>query len=130
MLLGCALIADESEESFTWLFQTWLRAMSGRLPLTVIADQDIAIQRAIAKVFPVTHHRFSLWQIKAKEQENMGLMGNDFTKDYENCVYQSQTVDEFDAFDLLFLFKLLFLLFLLCVYGFVFPFLPFVLVFH
>ncbi|KAG4960190.1 hypothetical protein GLYMA_13G211200v4 [Glycine max] len=97
VLLGCALIADESEESFTWLFQTWLRAMSGRLPLTVIADQDIAIQRAIAKVFPVTHHRFSLWQIKAKEQENMGLMGNGFTKDYEKCVYQSQTVDEFDA---------------------------------
>ncbi|KAL9320913.1 hypothetical protein ACSQ67_012752 [Phaseolus vulgaris] len=90
-------VADESEESFTWLFQTWLRAMSGRQPLTVIADQDIAVQKAIAKVFPVTYHRFSLWQIKAKEQENMGLMGDGFTKDYEKCVYQSQTVDEFDA---------------------------------
>ncbi|ESW19810.1 hypothetical protein PHAVU_006G157300 [Phaseolus vulgaris] len=97
VLLGCALVADESEESFTWLFQTWLRAMSGRQPLTVIADQDIAVQKAIAKVFPVTYHRFSLWQIKAKEQENMGLMGDGFTKDYEKCVYQSQTVDEFDA---------------------------------
>nr|KYP72796.1 Protein FAR1-RELATED SEQUENCE 7 [Cajanus cajan] len=97
VLLGCALIAEESEESFTWLFQTWLRAMSGRQPLTVIADQDIAIQRAIAKVFPVTHYRFSLWQLRAKEQENMGLMGDDFTKDYEKCVYQSQTIDEFEA---------------------------------
>jgi hypothetical protein len=97
VLLGCALIADESEESFTWLFQTWLRAMSGRQPLSVIADQDVPIQRAIAKVFPVTYHRFSLWQINAKEQELAGLMGNGFTKDYEKFVYQSQTVDEFDT---------------------------------
>ncbi|XP_027329606.1 protein FAR1-RELATED SEQUENCE 7-like [Abrus precatorius] len=97
VLLGCALIADESEESFTWLFRTWLRATSGRQPLTIVADQDIAIQRAIAKVFPVTHHRFSLWQIKVKEQENMGLIGHGFTEDYEKCVYQSQTLDEFDT---------------------------------
>ncbi|KAK2394028.1 protein FAR1-RELATED SEQUENCE [Trifolium repens] len=76
---------------------TWLRAMSGRQPLSVIADQDVPIQRAIAKVFPVTYHRFSLWQINAKEQELAGLMGNGFTKDYEKCVYQSQTVDEFDT---------------------------------
>ncbi|CAL0309050.1 unnamed protein product [Lupinus luteus] len=97
VLLGCALIADESEESFTWLFQTWLRAASGRQPLSVIADQDIAIQRAIAKVFPGTPHRFSLWQIKAKEQENKSLFGDEFTTDYEKCVYQSQTVEEFDT---------------------------------
>ncbi|CAK8575377.1 unnamed protein product [Lathyrus sativus] len=97
VLLGCALIADESEESFTWLLQTWLRAMCGRQPLSVIADQDVSIQRAVAKVFPVTHHRFSLWQINAKEQELAGLMGHGFTKDYEKCVYQSQTVDEFDT---------------------------------
>ncbi|KAF7837209.1 protein FAR1-RELATED SEQUENCE 7-like [Senna tora] len=97
VLLGCALIADESEESFTWLFQTWMRATSGRQPLSVIADQDITIQKAIAKVFPGSHHRFSLWQIKAKEQENMGLLGNKFTYDYERCVYQSQTIEEFDS---------------------------------
>ncbi|KAI4345537.1 hypothetical protein L6164_012650 [Bauhinia variegata] len=97
VLLGCALIADESEESFTWLLRTWLRAMSGRQPVSIVADQDVAIQRAIAKVFPGTHHRFSLWQIKAKEQENLGRLGEGFTNDYEKCVYHSQTADEFDA---------------------------------
>lgn len=97
VLLGCALIADESEDSFTWLFQTWMRAMSGRQPRSMIADQDITIQKALAKVFPAAYHRFSLWQIKAKEQENVGLMGNKFTYDYERCIYQSQTVEEFDT---------------------------------
>ncbi|KAJ7980155.1 Protein FAR1-RELATED SEQUENCE like [Quillaja saponaria] len=97
VLLGSALIADESEESFTWLFRAWLRAMSGRQPLSIIADQDMAIQQAIAKIFPGTHHRFSLWQINAKEQENLFMMDTGFKYEFEKCIYHSQTADEFDT---------------------------------
>lgn len=97
VLLGCALIADESEESFTWLFQTWHRAMSGRRPFSIIADQDKVIQQAIRKVFPGTHHRFSLWQMKAKEREYLNLMDGAFKYEYEKCIYQSGTTDEFDT---------------------------------
>lgn len=97
VLLGCALIADESEKSFTWLFQTWLRAMSGRCPLSIIADQDDVIQQAIIQVFPGTHHRFSLWQIKAKECEHLSSMHSSFKFEYEKCINQSQTTDEFDT---------------------------------
>ncbi|KDP40075.1 hypothetical protein JCGZ_02073 [Jatropha curcas] len=97
VLLACALIADESEESFTWLFQTWLRAMSGCRPKSIIADQDMAIQHAIAKVFPMTHHRFSTWQIRAKERENLRSMTDEFKYEYEKCIYQSQTSVEFNT---------------------------------
>ncbi|KAG6396289.1 hypothetical protein SASPL_142437 [Salvia splendens] len=105
VLLGCALVADESEESFTWIFQAWLRAMSGHRPISMIADQEHTIQHSIAQVFPGTHHRFSAWQILAKEQENLGpllSMYADFRYDYETCVFQSQTANEFDsAWDML-----------------------------
>ncbi|KAM6566085.1 protein FAR1-RELATED SEQUENCE 7 [Cannabis sativa] len=97
VLLACALIADESEEAFTWLFQTWLRAVSGLHPLSIIADQDKAIQHSIKKVFPRTHHRFSLWQLKAKEREYLNLMEGSLRYEYEKCIYQSETVDEFEA---------------------------------
>ncbi|XP_062108481.1 protein FAR1-RELATED SEQUENCE 7-like isoform X2 [Humulus lupulus] len=97
VLLACALIADESEEAFTWLFQTWLRAVSGLHPLSIIADQDKAIQHSIKKVFPNTHHRFSLWQLKAKEREYLNLMEGSLRYEYEKCIYQSETVDEFEA---------------------------------
>ncbi|XAR57155.1 hypothetical protein NMG60_11025195 [Bertholletia excelsa] len=100
VLLGCALIADESEESFTWVFQTWQRAMSGRHPLSIIADQDKAIQQSIAQVFPNTHHRFSMWQIKVKEQQYLGAllsMNTEFKCEYETCICQSQTPSEFDS---------------------------------
>ncbi|KAM1171734.1 hypothetical protein ACFX2I_021918 [Malus domestica] len=97
VLLGCALVADESEKSFTWLFQTWLRAMSGCRPLSIIADQDDVIQQAIMQVFPGTHHRFSLWQIKAKESEHLSVMNGSFKYEYEKCIYQCQTADEFET---------------------------------
>lgn len=97
VLLGCALLANDSKESLTWLFQTWLRAMSGRRPKSIIADQDMAMRQAIAHVFPRTHHRFSLWQVKAKEQENLRSLPSEFRYEYEKCVYQSQTNVEFNS---------------------------------
>ncbi|XP_019180804.1 PREDICTED: protein FAR1-RELATED SEQUENCE 7 [Ipomoea nil] len=100
VLLGCALIADESAESFTWVLQAWLRAMSGRRPVSIIADQDWAVQHSIAQVFPGTHHRFSAWQIVSKEQENLGALlslNPEFKYEYETCIFQSQTANEFDA---------------------------------
>jgi len=39
-LLGCALLANETSETFTWLMKTWLRAMGGKPPNAIITDQD------------------------------------------------------------------------------------------
>ncbi|CAA0381528.1 unnamed protein product [Arabidopsis thaliana] len=97
VLLGGALVADESKEAFSWLFQTWLRAMSGRRPRSMVADQDLPIQQAVAQVFPGTHHRFSAWQIRSKERENLRSFPNEFKYEYEKCLYQSQTTVEFDT---------------------------------
>ncbi|KAF3616037.1 Protein FAR1-RELATED SEQUENCE 12 [Capsicum annuum] len=74
VLLGCALVVEDSEESFTWVFQAWPRAMSGRCPVYIVSDQDRAIQHSIAQVFPGTHHRFSPWQVVEKEQETIGAL--------------------------------------------------------
>ncbi|VVA96675.1 unnamed protein product [Arabis nemorensis] len=97
VLLGGALVADESKEAFSWLFQTWLRAMSGRRPRSIVADQDLPIQQAVAQVFPGTHHRFSAWQIRSKERENLRSFPNEFKYEYEKCLYQTQTTVEFDT---------------------------------
>ncbi|KAI6683852.1 hypothetical protein NL676_029765, partial [Syzygium grande] len=60
VLLGCALVSDESKESFIWLFETWLRAMSGCHPNSIIAEHDDSILQAIAQAFPLSHHRLSI----------------------------------------------------------------------
>ncbi|MBA0789663.1 hypothetical protein Gotri_027750, partial [Gossypium trilobum] len=51
VLFGCALLLDESESSFTWLFRTWLSAMNDRPPVSIITDQDRAIQAAVSQLY-------------------------------------------------------------------------------
>ncbi|KAI5424676.1 hypothetical protein KIW84_030748 [Lathyrus oleraceus] len=51
ILFGCALLWDETIESFFWLLSTWLEAMSGISPKTIITDQDAAISNAVAKYY-------------------------------------------------------------------------------
>ena len=58
VLLGCALLVDESTSTFTWLMQTWVQAIGGKAPGVILTDQDKAIKVAIRNVFPDTKHRF------------------------------------------------------------------------
>ncbi|KAL5787506.1 hypothetical protein ACOSP7_004455 [Xanthoceras sorbifolium] len=63
VLFGCAFLLDESIESFTWLFQTFLESMGNKQPKTIFTDEDDAIANAVGKVFPQTHHRLCPWLI-------------------------------------------------------------------
>ncbi|XP_026452146.1 protein FAR1-RELATED SEQUENCE 5-like [Papaver somniferum] len=49
---GCALLQDETEITFQWLFHIWLESMGEKHPLAIITDQDTAMALAIKKVFP------------------------------------------------------------------------------
>ncbi|XP_028126310.1 protein FAR1-RELATED SEQUENCE 6-like [Camellia sinensis] len=98
ILLGCGLISSEDTESFTWLFQSWLTCMFKSLPSAIITDQDKAMQKAIAKVFPNAQHRWCLWHIMKKVPEKLRKY-----KEYEpikfemqNVVYNSLTKEEFE----------------------------------
>ncbi|XP_020263305.1 protein FAR1-RELATED SEQUENCE 5-like [Asparagus officinalis] len=46
-LLGCALLADEQEDTFVWLFEEWLKCMHDIEPGAIITDQDRAMCNAI-----------------------------------------------------------------------------------
>jgi len=57
IIFGRALLFHETIESFVWLFETFLTAMSRKHPSTILTDQDAAMAGAIAYVFPNTSHR-------------------------------------------------------------------------
>ncbi|XP_061947392.1 protein FAR1-RELATED SEQUENCE 5-like [Populus nigra] len=52
VLFGCALLANETESTFIWIFTTWLEAVSGQQPGLIITDYDSTMTRAIERVFP------------------------------------------------------------------------------
>ncbi|KAL4385753.1 hypothetical protein GQ457_15G014850 [Hibiscus cannabinus] len=99
ILFGCALLWDETEETFIWLLKTWLKAMYGCPPTTIITDQDTAITNAVVKVLPKTTHHFCMWHIEKKFPEILSHVYHqnaDFKKEFSSCIHNTLTPDEFE----------------------------------
>lgn len=99
MLLGCALLSDESVASFSWVMQTWLTAMGGRAPKVVITEKDQSIESAISEVLPSANHCFGLWHILGKVSETLNHVvkqNEKFIPKLEKCIFRSWTNEEFE----------------------------------
>ncbi|KAL8170442.1 LOW QUALITY PROTEIN: hypothetical protein V2J09_022246 [Rumex salicifolius] len=62
-IFGAALLYDETTNSFIWLFDTFSRAMGGKLPQTILTDQDAAMAKALVFQWLGTYHRLCIWHI-------------------------------------------------------------------
>jgi len=69
---GAALLKNEKEESFVWLFETFLKAMGGHKPVMIITDQDGGMKNAIGAVLKGSSHRFCMWHILKKLSKKVG----------------------------------------------------------
>lgn len=99
VLFGCALLLDDSEASFVWLFKTFLTAMNDQPPLSIVTDQDRAIQGAVSAVFPGARHCISKWHILRDGQEilsHIRLAHPDFEVELYNCINLTETIEEFE----------------------------------
>ncbi|KAJ1294331.1 hypothetical protein BS78_01G138600 [Paspalum vaginatum] len=100
VLFGCAIIADNNEASFVWLFETFLLAMSGQHPASLTMEHDNALQSATSKVFPLTRLQFCKWHIMNKARDKLSYLLNafpSFHEDFIYCINTSETIDEFEA---------------------------------
>ncbi|KAK4778353.1 hypothetical protein SAY87_018540 [Trapa incisa] len=100
ILFGCALLLDESEASFTWLFRTWLSAMNGKPPVSITTDQDRAIKATVTKVLPKTRHCICKWHILREGQERLAqiyLAHPSFYGDLYSCINFSETIEDFET---------------------------------
>jgi zinc finger SWIM domain-containing protein 3 len=98
IIFGAALLYDETLESFKWLFATFLSAMSGKQPRTILTDQLAAMAKAIAEVFPEANHRLCVWHIyqnAAKHLSHVFHSSKQFTDDFSDCVYNYEDEDSF-----------------------------------
>nr|GEU30713.1 protein FAR1-related sequence 8-like isoform X1 [Tanacetum cinerariifolium] len=95
--LGYGLLADESQETYTWLLRTWLTCMSGRPPQTIITDFGMALQSTIAEIFPRAHHRLFTPLVVESIIENSGNSESEgFQTVLNSIIYNSIKVDEFE----------------------------------
>ncbi|XP_020251033.1 protein FAR-RED IMPAIRED RESPONSE 1-like [Asparagus officinalis] len=96
-LFGCALLADEQEETFVWLFQEWLNCMHGIEPGAIITDQDRAMCNAIHKVFPNTRHRYCYWHLQRHIADHLHTLNYVYGEEFKNigtCGMRSTQMSE------------------------------------
>ncbi|KAG7986128.1 hypothetical protein I3843_03G065600 [Carya illinoinensis] len=99
IMFGCALLVNETAESYIWLLRTLQEAMLGRAPSTIITDDDKTMAKAISEVLPNTTHKLCLWHILQKFPEHLAHVYNkfpDFQKEFRHCIHETITVDEFE----------------------------------
>ncbi|XP_074560094.1 protein FAR1-RELATED SEQUENCE 5-like [Curcuma longa] len=96
ILFGCGFLSDEKTESFVWLLNTFIEAMPKGAPKVIITDQDPAMTKAIAQVFPQTIHRYCLWHIMSKFPEKLAPLSHDIFQTIKNAIRNSTSPDEFE----------------------------------
>ncbi|XP_061343474.1 protein FAR1-RELATED SEQUENCE 5-like [Gastrolobium bilobum] len=99
ILFGCALLKDETEDTFIWLFKEWLRGMNEKHPGAIITDQDMSITNAVSKVFPNSKHRFCMWHITKKFPEKLSHVYQQhatFKSDLNNCIHTKKSTQDFE----------------------------------
>ncbi|KAG7578233.1 FAR1 DNA binding domain [Arabidopsis thaliana x Arabidopsis arenosa] len=98
MVLGCALISDESAATYSWLMETWLRAMGGQAPKVLITEVDVVMNSIVPEIFPNTRHCLFLWHVLMKVSENLGQVvkqHDNFMPKFEKCIYKSGKDEDF-----------------------------------
>ncbi|KAK9740054.1 hypothetical protein RND81_03G007800 [Saponaria officinalis] len=71
---ACALLSNEDEESFVWVFEKFMDAMGRKEPQIIITDQDPAIRNAVPTVFKTARYRFCLWHIMNKVADKIDII--------------------------------------------------------
>lgn len=92
---GCALLVDETIETYTWVLETFLSAMNNKRPISIVTDGDRAMRKAIKKVIPEARHRLCVWHLQRNAQSHVRNKPN-FTKVFTKCIFEYFTPTEFD----------------------------------
>ena len=92
-VFGCAIVSDETEETYVWLLQTFLRSLCQKMPKSVITDADAAMIKAIREVLPDVWHRICTWHI----EKNMKIhLSHKSLKEFRTLLYYSTSTATFE----------------------------------
>ncbi|KAG4128633.1 hypothetical protein ERO13_D09G032200v2 [Gossypium hirsutum] len=100
VIFGAALLYDETVDSFKWLFQKFLEAMSGKKPKTILTDQDEIVSEAISSILPDINQRVCVWHVyqrALKQLSHMFIGSPPFVNDLLSCFFDLEEEEGFIA---------------------------------
>jgi hypothetical protein len=99
IVLGCALLPDETTETFEWVFEKWMLAMEQLQPDHIMTDQEQAIGSAISSKLPASVHRNCIFHVIQLAKKHLGPLlveGNPFADAFYACIHGTDTVEQFE----------------------------------
>jgi hypothetical protein len=100
ILFGCSLLKDQTTKSYEWLFDTFLIANDGKIPETIITDQEQSIVKALDSKFPMSLRRYCFWHIiKLMKQKQYKFLKDrkGLYRELKQAIRDSFTPEEFEA---------------------------------
>ncbi|XP_027124261.1 protein FAR-RED IMPAIRED RESPONSE 1-like [Coffea arabica] len=97
-IFGASLLYDETIGTFEWLFDTFAKAMMGKIPRTILTDQDGRMATALASQWPTTYHRLCIWHIYQNAATHLADVFKDFQNfatDFSYCIYDYENENDF-----------------------------------
>ncbi|PIA43944.1 hypothetical protein AQUCO_01800179v1 [Aquilegia coerulea] len=94
VIYALALMNNETIDSYEWALKTFLAAMDGIAPKSVITDGDAAIRNAIENVFPKSKHRLCVWHVVQNAITNVWTDG--FVKGFVEAMFCKGPPDAFE----------------------------------
>ncbi|XP_027067533.1 protein FAR1-RELATED SEQUENCE 5-like [Coffea arabica] len=99
-IFGAVLLYDETIGTFEWLFDTFAKAMIGKIPRTILTDQDRRMATVLASQWPTTYHRLCIWYIYQNAATHLADVFKDFQNfaaDFSHCIYDYENENDFFA---------------------------------
>ncbi|KAE8704636.1 hypothetical protein F3Y22_tig00110450pilonHSYRG01091 [Hibiscus syriacus] len=93
IVFATVIIVNETSQSFQWVLHNFLEAMMNKSPISVVTDEDRAMQRAIKSVIPNAKHILCSWHLSRNAQANIG--DPKFTAAFSKCMDSWWITDEF-----------------------------------
>ncbi|KAK2653058.1 hypothetical protein Ddye_012914 [Dipteronia dyeriana] len=82
VVFGFGLLVDEKVDTYTWILQTFLEAMHGKCPISVVSDGDRAMSKALMFVMGSAfwYKRLKLYEFRSHIDRAMSRLQNNETK--------------------------------------------------
>jgi hypothetical protein len=99
IVLGCALLPDETIKTFKWVFVRWMMAMEDIHHDHIMTDQDQAMATVIDEMFPALVHRCCVYQVLHIAKRKLGPLlveGHPFADAFYSCICGTATIEEFE----------------------------------
>uniref|UniRef100_A0A2C9V7G9 Protein FAR1-RELATED SEQUENCE n=1 Tax=Manihot esculenta TaxID=3983 RepID=A0A2C9V7G9_MANES len=99
VLFGCAFLLDKSNDSFCWLFETFMEAMRRRQPKTIFTDEGQPMVDAVKMVMPEANHQLGLWYVFRNVSKHLPTYYGqpDFASLFNKCISGCDTQEEFES---------------------------------